>query len=137
MDDIRRELVRSWMTKALSDLKSARLLGLADEPPLDTALYHGQPTAEKSVKAYLVACGVTLEKTHGVRKLTVQAYSFEARFNEFIDLAAVLTPYAWEFRYPDDLADTYPTLEEFEEAVQHAQVIHDFVLSLIPAEARP
>ena len=137
MDDTQRDLVCSWLKKAASDLKSARLLGLAEEAPLDTALYHCQQTAEKSVKAYLVSRGVTPEKTHDVRKLTVQASSFEAGFNEFIDLAAIITPYAWAFRYPDDLAETYPSPEEFEEAVQSAQIIFDFVLTLIPAEAHP
>ena len=37
MDDIRRELLRSWLTKAASDLRSARVLGSADDAPLDTA----------------------------------------------------------------------------------------------------
>ncbi len=53
------------------------------------------------------------------------------------ELAAALTPYAWEFRYPGDLAETYPAREEFDEALQYAQTIYDFVLNLIPTEARP
>jgi HEPN domain-containing protein len=134
MDDARRELVSSWLTKAASDLKSARLLGMAEEAPLDTAIYHCQQTA---VKAFLVSRGVTPEKTHDVRKLTLQASKFEPRFNEFVERAAILTPYAWEYRYPDDLAETYPTSEEFEVAAQHAEAIYDFVLPLIPTEARP
>jgi len=137
MDEAQMELIRSWLTKAASDLRSARLLGTSEAAPLDTAIYHCQQTAEKSVKAYLVFHGITPEKTHDVRKLTVQASGFEIRFNEFIDAAAILTPYAWEFRYPNDLADTYPTSEEFEEAVQHAQAIYDFVLTLVPITARP
>jgi HEPN domain-containing protein len=137
MDDTRRDLVRSWLTKAASDLKSARVPGLVEEPPLDTAIYHRQQTAEKAVKAFLVSRGVPPEKTHDVRKPTVQASKLEARFHEFIGSAAVLTPYAWEFRYPDDLAETYPTTEEFDEAARHAQAIYSFVLSLMPAEPRP
>jgi len=137
MDDARRELVRSWLTKAGSDLKSARVLGMAEQPPLDAAVYHCQQTAEKAVKAFLVSRGVAPERTHDVRKLAVQASELEAGFREFIDRAAILTPYAWEFRYPDDLAETYPCPEEFDEAARHAQAIYDFVLTLIPAEARP
>jgi hypothetical protein len=57
--------------------------------------------------------------------------------HELIDLAAILTPYAWEYRYPDDSADTFPTTEEFNEAVRHAQTIYKFVLSLVPADVRP
>ena len=132
-----RELLRSWLTKAANDLRTARIVDAAADGPLDTAIYHCQQAAEKAVKAFLVSHAVPPEKTHDVRKLAVQASSFEPRFNEQIELAAALTPYAWEFRYPGDLAETYPTREEFDEAVQHAQTIYDFVLNLIPTEARP
>jgi len=137
MDDTRRELLRSWLTKAASDLRSARVLGSADDAPLDTAIYHCQQTAEKAVKAFLVAKEISPEKTHDIRKLTLEAAVHEPRFNEVMDMAVSLTPYAWEFHYPDDLAETYPTREEFDEALHHAQAIYDFVLNLLPAEARP
>ena len=137
MDDTRRELLRSWLTKAASDLRSARILGSTDDAPLDTAIYHCQQTAEKAVKAFLVSQAVSPEKTHDIRKLTLAAATHEPRFNELLDRATALTPYAWEFRYPDDLAETYPTREEFDEALQHAQAIYDFVLSLLPPDARP
>lgn len=137
MDDTRKELLRSWLTKAASDLRSARVLGSADDAPLDTAIYHCQQTAEKAVKAFLVSKEISPEKTHDIRKLTLEAAVHEPRFNEVMDMAVALTPYAWEFRYPDDLAETYPTREEFDEALQHAQGIYDFVLNLLPADARP
>ena len=137
MDENQRELLRSWLTKAANDLKSARILSAAPGGPLDTAIYHCQQAAEKAVKAFLVFKGITPEKTHDVRKLTVEASALESRFDQFIFVAAALTPYAWEFRYPDDLAETYPTREEFDEALQHAQTIYDFVLSLLPIETRP
>ena len=137
MDDTRRELLRSWLTKAASDLRSARVLCSADDAPLDTAIYHCQQTAEKAVKAFLVSKEISPEKTHDIRKLTLEAAVHEPRFNEVMEMAVVLTPYAWEFRYPDDLAETYPTREEFDEALQHAQAIYDFVLNLLPPEARP
>ena len=137
MGDTRQELSRSWLTKAASDLRTAHILGAADDAPLDTAIYHCQQAAEKAVKAFLVHCGVTPEKTHDVRNLTLQAAEHEPRFNELIGMAGALTPYAWEFRYPDDLAETYPTREEFDEALQQAQTIHDFVVNLLPKEAKP
>ena len=67
MDDTRRALLRSWLTKAASDLKSARVLGSADDAPLDTAIYHCQQTAEKAVKAFLVFKELSPEKTHDIR----------------------------------------------------------------------
>ena len=48
--------------------------------------------------------------------------------------AAALTPYAWEFRYPNDLVETYPARDEFEEALKQAHDIRDFVLALLPKE---
>jgi HEPN domain-containing protein len=135
MDNTRTELVRAWLAKAASDLKSAGILGAAEEAPLDTAVYHCQQAAEKALKAFLVFKEKSPEKTHDLRKLTLEAAEQEPRFNALLDMAAALTPYAWEFRYPDDLADTYPTRAEFDEALQHVQTIYDFVLSLIPAAA--
>ena len=137
MGETNKELLRSWLLKAANDLKSARILGSTEDAPLDTAIYHCQQAAEKAVKAFLVHSGVTPTKTHDIRKLTLEAAEHEARFNELMGIAAVLTPYAWEFRYPDDLAETYPTREEFDEALQQAQTVYDFVLNLLPKEARP
>ncbi len=135
MADAQKELLRSWLTKAANDLKTANILGAAGGP-LDVAIYHCQQAAEKAVKAFLISQGITPEKTHDVRKLAVQASGFEPRFNDYIDRAADLTPYAWEFRYPGDLAETDPTRPEFDEAYQQAQAIWDFVTSLLPKEAQ-
>jgi HEPN domain-containing protein len=137
MDETHSQLLRSWMTKAANDLRGARILGSADDAPLDTGIYHCQQAAEKAVKAYLVFKELTPEKTHDVRRLTLAAAVFQPRFSEFINMAATLTPYAWEFRYPDDLADTYPTREEFDQALGYAQTIFDFVLTLLPPAAQP
>ena len=137
MDDTRIKLLRSWLTKAENDLKSARILGSTEDALLDIAIYHCQQTAEKAVKAFLVHRGILPEKTHDIRNLTLKAAEHEPRFNELIPFAAALTPYAWEFRYPDDLAETYPTREEFDEALRQAEAVYDFVLNLLPKEARP
>ncbi len=117
MADGQDKLSRAWLTKAHSDLHTARQIGGLPDGHLDAAIYHCQQAAEKAVKAFLVHGGVTPEKTHDVRNLTVQASARESRFNELIDLAAALTPYAWAFRYPDDLTESYPTREEFDEAL--------------------
>ena len=137
MDETRQQLVRSWLTKATGDLVSARVLAGDPEGPLDSAIYHCQQGAEKAVKAFLVFHGAAPERTHDIRKLAVEASAFEKRFDVLIPQAAVLTPYAWEFRYPDDLADTEPTREEFNEALKQAHEIFSFVLSVLPAEVQP
>src|SRR4051812_31291725 len=73
MDETRRQLLRAWVTKAASDLRGARILGAVEDAPLDTAIYHCQQAAEKSVKAFLVFKELTPEKTHDIRRLCVVA----------------------------------------------------------------
>lgn len=137
MDEARQQLLHSWLTKAAHDLQTARIVSAVPDGPLDTAIYHCQQAGEKAVKAFLVFKGITPVKTHDIRRLAVEASGVEPLFQQLIASAATLTPYAWEFRYPDDLAETYPTREEFSEALTHAQDVFDFVLNLLPPEARP
>src|SRR4051794_29360112 len=37
MDDIRLQLLRSWVTKAANDLRAARIFGAVEDAPLDIA----------------------------------------------------------------------------------------------------
>ncbi len=49
----------------------------------------------------------------------------------------MLTPYATAFRYPGGSYEPMPTREDFDEALEHADVIHDFVVTALPADAQP
>ena len=137
MDEFAAELVRDWMTRASHDLRSARLLAAAEDPPLDVAIYHCQQAAEKSMKAWLQGQDEPFRKTHDVADLVKQASESNPDFTQLDPAAAVLTPYASAFRYPGGSFERMPTREEFDEALQHAQAIYDFALSLLPAAARP
>jgi len=41
------------------------------------------------------------------------------------------------FRYPGGSYGPMPSRQEFDEALEHAQNIYDFVLKTLPSEARP
>jgi len=137
MDEALAKLTCEWLTKALHDLQAARIMANAPGGPLDTAIYHCQQAAEKAVKGWLAANSVPFEKTHDVRRLIGQAVAVQPEFKRFTGAAEVLTPYVSVFRYPGLTDQTMPTREEFDEALQHAQAIYDFVLNLLPTEARP
>lgn len=137
MAELRFEKARAWLQTATSDLESAKLLGTAPEPKRDTAVYHCQQAAEKAIKCFLVAHGQAFEKVHDIERLVSQAARVHPDFSKCAVPAAKLTPLATAYRYPDEAGFLEPTIEEFDEALQHAQVIYDFVLSLLPAEARP
>ena len=137
MDESTRELVRDWLTRANHDLRSARALASLEDPLLDTAIYHCQQTAEKSVKAWLQSKDDPFPKTHDIEDLVEQAAGIHPDFGKFAKAASVLTPYVSAFRYPGGFDEPMPSREEFDEALQHAQAIYDFVLGLLPADARP
>ncbi len=137
MDESARELVRDWLTRASHDLRSSHALASLDDPLLDTAIYHCQQTAEKAIKAWLQSKDDPFPKTHDLEDLVERASGVNPEFGKFAKAASVLTPYVSAFRYPGGFDDPMPTREEFDEALQYAQVIYDFVLSQLPANARP
>jgi len=137
MDEAGLELVKDWLTRAHQDLRAALILAAAEDAPLDVAIYHCQQAGEKAVKAYLQWRDEPFSKTHNLRALVIQAATLDKGFDAFEKPAEILTPYVSACRYPGGADEPMPTREEFNEALQHAQAIYDFVLNLLPAEARP
>ncbi|WP_018250396.1 HEPN domain-containing protein [Orenia marismortui] len=119
--------IEAWLTKAEHDLKSAKALNRADI--LDTAIYHTQQTAEKALKAFIVYKTKSFTKTHDLRKLVMVAANIDQDFNQLLDYAEELTPYAVEFRYPTEYPE--PDKEMLIEAIQMAEEIFEFVKSRI------
>jgi HEPN domain-containing protein len=132
MDESTLELVRDWLTRAEHDLRSARALASLADPLRDTAIYHCQQAAEKSVKAWLQSKDEPFPKTHDIELLVKQAAKLNPGFSQFEKAASVLTPYVSAFRYPGGSDEPMPTRAEFDEALQHAQAIYDFVRALLP-----
>ena len=109
MDEALAQLTREWLTKALHDLQTARITAGAAGGPLDTAIYHCQQAAEKTVKGWLTANNVEFEKTHDIRRLIRQAVEVLPEFTRFTGAAEILTPYASVFRYPGLTDDPMPS----------------------------
>jgi HEPN domain-containing protein len=128
---------KAWMSKAWRDLETARR-AVAGQPPFyDVAVYHCQQAAEKAVKAFLVRHGQPYEKTHDIEVLVDIAGEIEPGFRQWADAADALTPYATRFRYPNATFAVDPLPVEYDEALQQAQGIYDFVRDLLPQDARP
>ena len=128
---------KAWMEKAWRDLEMVQR-AVAGQPPFyDMAVYHCQQSAEKSVKAFLVYHGKPYEKTHDIEVLVDLAGEANPKFSELADAADALTPYATRFRYPNSTFAVEPQPGEYNEALQYAKTIYDFVLNLLPKDARP
>jgi HEPN domain-containing protein len=137
MADPAAELSRAWLLKAHSDLHTAIQIGGWPDGHLDAGIYHCQQAAEKALKGFLIFRGIAFEKTHDLRKLIKQVEALDSGFQQYRDAAEILTPYAAAYRYPGEFAFLEPSREEFDEAVQQARNIYNFVLKLLPKEARP
>jgi HEPN domain-containing protein len=112
---------RDWLRHAASDLHLARI-ALPDPDVLRNQIaFHAQQTAEKALKAVLVARDVRFPRTHDLEALI-----------EIVQLAGVpwpfapakigaLSPFAVETRYPSGLAQI--TDAEAIEAVEIAATV--------------
>jgi len=134
MDDTKREWVRTWLIKAHSDLRSARALVALPEPATDTAIYHCQQAAEKTLKGWLAFRDQPLERTHDLERLLELATALDPVFAILETATEVLNPYATAFRYPDTPGVEFPSITEVTTAIEHAQAIHDFVLQRVRPE---
>lgn len=132
MTDAKTQLVQGWLTKAQHDLASARVLAASTPPLLDTAIYHCQQAAEKTVKGYLVYCDQEFERIHDIEELIRLAMPSAETFVNWIDVGIELTPYARIYRYPGYA--TEPSREQFERALTAAEGLYKFVVSLLPPE---
>jgi HEPN domain-containing protein len=119
----RDDLVWGWLRKAESDLANARLYVAAGEA-LDTACFHAQQAAEKSLKGYLTRCGVQFPLIHNLEKLIELCAQHDAAFDQFRTAAQELTPFAVELRYDDEF---WPPPEAAKRALEMAEQIAQFV----------
>ena len=135
MHEAKRVLVQSWLIKAQHDLASAKRLSTGPDPLLDTAIYHCQQAAEKVVKGFLVYRDTRFSKTHDIEQLTAVANGLDARFAAWVEVGKHLTLYATVCRYPGSSLE--PSRLEFDQALQDAEGLYHFVLSLLPLEVHP
>ena len=106
MDDAGSSEVIQWLIKAKSDLDSASVL--LERELNDTGVYHCQQTAEKALKAYLAWQQAPLMKVHDLTLLVKECVIRDVSFEQILDLAEILTPYATAFRYPGDALEPDP-----------------------------
>ena len=124
-----------WLAKAYNDLRGAqRMIDIAP-PILDLACYHCQQTAEKALKGFLVFKHAGFDRTHNLNYLLHLCATYDESFNNLMDDAELLTPYAVEVRYPGDAFA--PPLEEAKKALEAVLKVWGFVLARLPTEYHP
>ena len=95
---------REWVRYATSDLLIAETV-----PPsgvlLEHLCFHAQQSAEKAIKAVLIADGTIPPKTHNIAQLIGLVAETGRAFPDDLRGTAELTPYSVISRYPADFGE--------------------------------
>lgn len=97
------ELAKQWLAKADNDLLNVDNNLKAEKVPFDTVCFHCQQAAEKMLKAFLVANQKSYPVTHNLLLILEQILPLNPGAERLRDALALLTPYAVEVRYPDEV----------------------------------
>ena len=129
------EEVRSWLVRAETDLRAARVDLEASPPLIGDALFHCQQAVEKALKSFLTAHDVVFRKTHDLDELAIACGRIDPALEREADPARELTTFAWKFRYPGESVD--PPRDEAEKALVLARKVYEAILTRLPREAYP
>ncbi len=124
-------LARQWVAKATNDLLGADNNLKADNVPRDVVCFHCQQAVEKLLKAYLVAAGRSLPRTHDLLLLLEEVLRISPSAEVLRDQLALLMPYVVEIRYPDEWFE--PSAEDAAEARNAAEAVRDWMRKTLPS----
>jgi HEPN domain-containing protein len=133
--DPKADLTREWLRTARDDLALADLALTANPPLLSGAVYHCQQAFEKALKAFLIWHGSPLRRTHDLTELVQLCEAVDPSFRVLATDAALVTPYATQFRYPPVLAP--PPVADVADALRAAREALAFTLRQLPPATHP
>ena len=97
--------VMNWLKKADNDLAAAYWLAENEQPFPDQIGFFCQQSAEKYLKAFIVAFGQTPPRIHDIDALLDICATVNADFDKLHSKVLGLTEFAVIFRYPDEWSD--------------------------------
>ena len=93
--------VNEWVRFAQMDYTAAKDMSILHHPvPIEIVCYHCQQSAEKILKAYLIAQSEPLTKTHDLNLLINMCVEYDETFDNYAAVCITLTSYAVLTRYP-------------------------------------
>ena|SRR5690554_639990 len=103
--------IKQWLLKANEDLLVVEKLTENEVVAASSACFHCQQAVEKFLKAFLIANGVDVKRTHNIEFLLSECSDIDEDFAE-ID-PKELSDFGVDARYPGDMyvPDTKETLE--------------------------
>lgn len=123
MNEETKSYIRQWIAKAGDDLIVIDKLTQFEVIATSAVCFHCQQVVEKYLKAFLIANGVEIKKTHNIEFLLAECEEFDPEFG-LID-PKDLNDFGVDVRYPGDIYS--PSIEETLEHKQIALVVKDLV----------
>jgi HEPN domain-containing protein len=119
--------VGEWVRYAEEDYDCAVAVAKADNPYSPRkACFDCQQSAEKILKAYMIAKESTRAKEHDLRVLLRQCKRYASDFSELDIACSALNMYIAVSRYP---SGTKLTVSDMNQAIDHARKILEFTKS--------
>jgi HEPN domain-containing protein len=118
MNEETKQYIRQWIAKAGDDLIVIDKLTQFEVIATSAVCFHCQEVVEKYLKAYLIAKGVEIKKTHNIEFLLAECEEYDADFGS-ID-PKDLNDFGVDVRYPGDIYS--PSAEE---TLAHKQIALD------------
>lgn len=115
MNEETKQYIRRWIAKAADDLIVIEKLTQFEVVATSAVCFHCQQVVEKYLKAYLIASGVEIRKTHNIEFLLAECEEFDTDFG-LID-PKDLNDFGVDVRYPGDIYS--PSIEE---TLEHKQI---------------
>lgn len=118
MNEETKSYIRQWFAKAGDDLIVIDKLTQYEVVATSAVCFHCQQVVEKYLKAFLIANGVEIRKTHNIEFLLAECEEFDPDFS-LID-PKDLNDFGVDVRYPGDIYS--PSIEE---TLAHKQIALD------------
>lgn len=118
MNEGTKHYIQQWIAKACDDLIVIEKLTQFEVIATSAVCFHCQQVVEKYLKAYLIANGIEIRKTHNIEFLLAECEEFDPDFS-LID-PKDLNDFGVDVRYPGDIYS--PSIEE---TLVHKQIAMD------------
>ena len=125
-----RLIIEEWIAKAEDDFKFARIIFAEGNEYYDQICFHFQQSAEKYLKAYIIAHGLGFEKTHDLPLLLQRCSAKDPAFEALKSSCDYLNAFYIRSRYPVDWP-METTKDKTQRALLAAEQIRNLVKSLL------
>ena len=117
--------VLDWVRKAEADLAAAHRLAEGEPPLPDQMGFFCQQSAEKYLKAFLLAWNQVPPRTHDVDVLVELCTALDPDFARLQPVVEGLTEFAVIFRYPEEWSDESSTADSQDKAERVRDLVRE------------